>query len=93
MKVKVSQLMEILSQFDPDDIVVLQKDPDRNAYSLLAAAWAGVYVGTEDGNAYLRELDSQAIEQGYTEEDLYQGEDGQNAVILYPLDSIRYSED
>ena len=81
---KVSELIEALRQYDPGDTVILG-DTHRNWYSPVNDLMEGVYVGTETGNVYLRELDPQDIEQRYTEEDLYQGEDGQNAVILYPL--------
>lgn len=81
----VSELIETLQQFDPDNIVILQKDPEGNGYSPLESAWEGIYVGTDHGEAYARKLSPQDIEEGYTEEDLYHGNQGQNAVILYPL--------
>lgn len=84
----VSETIEMLQQFAPEDIVVLSKDSEGNGYSPLSCISEGIYVGAESGKTYMRELDPASIEDGYTEEDLYQGDDGQAAVILYPASHL-----
>lgn len=83
---KVRELRELLAGAGDDDEVVLAKDAEGNGYSPLAGGWAALYVpeSTWSGDVYLRELDAEDREQGYTEEDLYDGEDGQLAFVLTP---------
>lgn len=82
---KVSELKELLNQFDDDALVALAKDAEGNDYSPLSSAWSGVYVGGEEsGQAYLQELTTEDIEQGFTEEDVCLDDDGIRAIFLHP---------
>jgi hypothetical protein len=83
---KVRELRELLSTASDDDEVILSKDAEGNGHSPLASAWPGIYVPdcTWSGDVYLRELTDEDRKQGYTEEDLYNGDDGRPAIVLIP---------
>jgi|WetSurMetagenome_2_1015567.scaffolds.fasta_scaffold513959_2 hypothetical protein len=83
---KVRELRELLAGVADDDEVVLSKDAEGNGYSPLAGGWSAIYVpdSTWSGDVYMRELSAEDREQGYTEEDLYDGADGQLAFVLSP---------
>ena len=83
---KVKELIENLQMCDPEDEVILKKDAEGNGYSPLSSLYEGLYVpdSTWSGDVYLRELTKQDKKNGFTEEDLYSGYDGQNAIILEP---------
>lgn len=82
---KVKELIEKLKEHDQDRVVVMSKDGEGNEYSPLAnmgtasyvaeSTWSG-YIGLEPGD-----LDDEAIAQGYTEEDVKNGEP---ALVLWP---------
>ncbi len=81
---KVKELKKLLNQFDDEDIVVMAKDSEGNSYSPLADIWDGKYKAEciWAGEVGLRELTTELIELGYSEEDIL--EDGENAIILCP---------
>lgn len=83
---KVSELIEHLSQLPPDAKVIISKDSEGNEYSPLASLWSGGHA-PEEGCPWFSqvgflELTEELIEDGYTEEDIL--EDGEPAVILCP---------
>lgn len=80
---KVKELIARLNELDPEDIVVMSKDSEGNSYSPLADIDSCVYAAetTWNGEIGLRELTDTHREQGYTEDDLVEGE---NAVCLWP---------
>lgn len=84
---KVKELKNILNEFNDEDIVILQKDSEGNGYSPLSGYDEMTYVAenTWSGDVYIKELTSEHKEFGYTEEDLYDGDDGVNAIILFPV--------
>ena len=80
---KVKELIEKLQQCDPEDIIVLAKDEEGNGFNMLGDIDEAIYVPCHK-ETYLRELTPELEEQGYTEEDFYDGEDGQLAIVLWP---------
>ena len=78
---KVSEFIEKLLQEDQDDIVIMSKDSEGNYYSPVSDIEKYIYVPDNNwsGDVYIREL-----QNGYTDEDLYHGENGVNAVVIYP---------
>ena len=79
----VKELIESLSNLNPEAIVVKSKDDEGNAYHELFHIETGMVIGNP-GEHYLelgyKELTPDLIEDGYTEEDLT---DGPEAVVLY----------
>jgi len=84
---KVRDLKEMLNQFNDDDLVIISKDSEGNHYSPLDDIWEGVYVAGTSwyGETHIRKLTPELIKKGYSEEDLYDGDDGVNAIILCPV--------
>jgi len=84
--VKVIELIEILKECDPDAIVVCQKDAEGNGYSPLAdvASDNEGYIAERPwfGDRVLRQLTQEAINDGYTEDDV--DESAVPAVFLTP---------
>jgi hypothetical protein len=83
----VKQLRERLASYHDDDVVILSRDSEGNGYSPLASLGDGLYVPdtTSRGEIYLPELTDELRAQGYDDEDTYQGDDGVQAVVLYPV--------
>lgn len=80
----VRELIKELEQCDQDSIVIMSSDGEGNTYSPLAdiddshvyeaeSTWGG-YIG-------LKEITPELVKQGYTEEDLI---DGEPCVVLWP---------
>jgi len=79
----VKELIEQLSEMDPDRIVIVSKDSEGNGYSPLCDVATAVYIAetTWSGEIGLEELTEEDIQQGYDEEDVKEGEP---AVVLWP---------
>lgn len=77
----VNELMRLLKDVDGNNLVVLSKDAEGNAYKPLGYYSVSVY---KDGEIGLVELTEGAKQFGYTEEDVIN--DGQKALVLYPID-------
>jgi hypothetical protein len=69
---KVSELMKVLEELDPETEVVLQGDAEGNTFMSLYSYWQGGF-NEEDGEAGYLELTGQLKKQGYTEEDIIKG--------------------
>lgn len=85
---KVRELIEELEKLDKDTLVVLQSDSEGNGFSLLAGVDGHNNVYVEDGwSGYVKlaELDDDLRDVGYTEDDVYEGEDGQPCAVLWPI--------
>jgi len=83
----VKDLIHELKDYPQDALVVMSTDAEGNGYSPLAALNDEVYVpdSTWSGTTYVaRTLTPELQEQGYTEEDCYGEDDGQDAVVLWP---------
>jgi hypothetical protein len=80
------ELQEKLNEFPADAVIVLSKDAEGNGYSPLADSSESIYVPdtTWAGEIYLTELTDELRQMGYGEGDLYHGDDGQRAVVLWP---------
>ena len=80
----VSELIARLNLIDGDRQVIMQSDAEGNNYSPLSDFWLGAYAAdtTWFGEAGLEELTAEDIEQGYTDDDVI---DGQPAVFLTPV--------
>jgi hypothetical protein len=85
--VKVKQLIDILKACNSEDEVILAKDSEGNGFSPLASCEACIYVPetTWYGEIHLRELTPKLESCGYSEEDLYSGDKGTNAIVLWPI--------
>ncbi len=81
---KVSELIELLKEEDQNRIVIMQADGEGNGYSPLADFYTGSYLAdsTWSGEVGLEELTSELEEEGYSEEDVLEGE---KALILCPV--------
>jgi len=73
----VKDLRRLLAPLDDDVLVVLPLDSEGNGYSPLAGFSKQTYVPDSQysGEIYMPEL---------TEEDVYAGDDGVNAIVLWP---------
>lgn len=82
----VAELREALEACGDNDLVIMASDAEGNSHSPLYQLDEVTYVpnSTWSGSIYVRHLDDEARRQGYTEEDLYEGEDGIKAVVLCP---------
>lgn len=83
---KVQELIDRLLEEDPEREVIIQKDSEGNEYSPLADIGVARYrpETSWSGEVGLEELDAEALERGFTDEDVFDGEDDVPAVILYP---------
>lgn len=83
---QVKELIALLQEQKPEDLIILQKDSEGNGYSPLYGAEGCRYTAdtTYSGETGLRELTDELRAQGYTEEDLA-GDDAVDAVVLYPI--------
>ena len=80
---KVRELIGALEDMDPDAIVILQKDSEGNGFSPLNGVddsfeYVGEGLGT--GDVY-----PDAPNDYYSEADLYDGDDAEPCVLLYPM--------
>ena len=75
----VKQLIELLQKENPDRVVILSKDSEGNGFSELENVNSN--YNYNDGEIGLGTLTPELEKQGYTEEDIL---DGQPAVVLWP---------
>lgn len=83
----VAELVQVLSHFDPTDLLVMAKDAEGNDFSPLMLVEDGMYRAhsTWSGEIGLRVLTDDEREQGFTEDDIGDSEDGYvPCVILWP---------
>lgn len=84
----VRELIEALSKCDPDYIVVQSCDGEGNGFSPLCdvAGENNVYVpeSTWSGEVRLHHLTDALRAKLFSDEDVYGGDDGQRAVVLWP---------
>jgi hypothetical protein len=83
----VKQLKELLEKYNDGDEVILSSDSEGNNFSPLSGIEEVIYVPENSwtGETHLRELSEKDILAGYTEEDLYDGDDGVKAIVLSPI--------
>jgi len=80
MPITVKDLKKLLENVDDDRIVVLSSDPEGNSYSPFRESGEFSYDEYQ-GEVGLEELTKELIEDGYSENDLL---NGQPALVLYP---------
>ena len=88
---KIKELIELLEKQNPDDVVVLSMDKEGNGFTNRDKEGNGFTKAFElseaiyhDGEIYLRELTDDLYNIGYNEDDLYDGDDGENCVVIWP---------
>lgn len=83
----VGELIELLQKEDPEREVIISMDSEGNEFSPLSDYSPELYVpdSTWSGEIYLEELTEEDIENGYTEDDVYDGTDGVKAIVLWPI--------
>jgi hypothetical protein len=79
---KISHLITKLKKLDPDALVVLSKDPEGNGFDICSDVVEGYKFDREEREIGLESLTEQAVEDGYSEEDVM--EDGERCVVLWP---------
>ncbi len=85
---KVKDFIKQLQGLDQEAEVIMSKDGEGNGYSPYADLNDEmVYIpdSTWSGDVAFPELTEELKKDGYTEEDVYQGDDAIKAVILYPI--------
>ena len=84
---KVKKLIDILNKQNPEDEVILSKDSEGNSFSPLADFSEDLYVPETKwyGEIHIKKLTDKLKEQGFSEEDLYGGDDGINCITLWPV--------
>jgi len=83
----VGKLKKLLAEHDDSILVIMSSDGEGNNYFPMDDGIDEyIYVSNSNwaGQVYLPELTENEMEQGYTEEDLYDGDDGKLAIVLYP---------
>lgn len=80
---KVKKLIKLLLKENPEAFVVMSKDSEGNSFSPLASLHSCGYRAdsTWSGEIGLLELTEKDIKNGYTEEDII---DGEPAVCFWP---------
>lgn len=79
---KAKNLIKILKK-NPEALVVLSKDPEGNGFSELCDVDGNSRFNKEDREIGIRELNSELIERGYSEEDLGH-ENWPECFVLWP---------
>lgn len=84
---KVHELIEQLKKCGQNRIVIMSADGEGNDFSPIANLEDVIYVPqtTWHGETYLEELTAELADSGFCDEDLYHGDKGQKAVILWPV--------
>lgn len=86
--ITVKDLFELLSDYEPTDIVVLAKDNEWNGFSPLDQTSHQLYVPrtSYNGDVHIRDkvITDAMREMGYTESDICQDNDAQKCVVLWP---------
>ena len=81
LHMKVKELVELLQTFDPNALVILQRDPEGNGYAPLSGAEAGGAWDNQEREYGYAQLTEALKARGYEQEDCIEGEP---AVVLWP---------
>jgi len=83
---KVKDLIKLLKNVDQNREIIIQKDGEGNGYSPLSQCNIGAYRAYNDysGEVGLESLEKQDIEDGFTEESVYDKKTDVSALILVP---------
>lgn len=89
MSLTIKELKAQLADLPDDMLVILQKDAEGNGYSPLedVDGYNNVYVpdSTWSGDCHLKVLTAELKAAGYGPDDVYDGNDAQDCVILCPV--------
>jgi len=77
----VKELIELLQGFDPNALVIMQRDPEGNGYAPLSGAEDNGAWDARDREYGYANLTEELQQRGYSEEDCI---DGAPAVVLWP---------
>lgn len=77
----VGELIELLQTFDPERVVIMQRDSEGNGYAPLLGADDNARWNSARGELGLERISELDRKQGYTEEDIV---DGEPAVVVWP---------
>jgi hypothetical protein len=77
----VEELIKLLQTFDPNSLVIMQRDPEGNGYSPLAGAEDNGAWDSDEGEYGYAQLTPKLKQSGYSTVDCVQGVP---AVVLYP---------
>jgi len=77
---KVSQLMDILENCNPDAEVIMAGDEEGNYYCNIESVDDDLYID-EDGNVGFNSITPELREEGFSDEDLVVGKE---CVVLIP---------
>lgn len=85
----VGELINLLQRFPDDAVVIMSEDPDGNRFSILSEISEGVWEPDPnyltDGELWVaRELTPELSAQGYSNEDVYDGDDAKDCIVLWP---------
>ena len=84
---KVHRLIKMLEFLDKEAEVIMSSDGEGNSYSPVADVSTDyIYVpdSTWSGEIHIKCLTGETLGHGYSEEDLYVGDDATPCVVLYP---------
>lgn len=79
---KISELIEALSDCDPNATVVLAKDSEGNGFSTMGPGSLSYPMMYKDGEVGYPKLTPILEEMGYSDEDVMS--DGEGCVVLWP---------
>lgn len=79
---KVKDLIKLLSEQDPESVVVMSRDPEGNGFRELYDLETNAKWHAKDKETSVRVLTPKLIRCGFSEEDLRDG--GVPAIVLYP---------
>ena len=82
---KVKELKKLLEKVDDDYIVIMAKDAEGNGFSPLAElgdSYCYLANSTWSGEIGFKTLTLELIKEGYSEEDII---DGEPALVLWPI--------
>ena len=80
MAIKIKDLITELQSLNPEDYIVISRDPEGNGYGFLEVICINHKI--HDGEVYIAELTPDLKEDGYSEEDTC--ERGVPCVVFYP---------
>lgn len=80
----VKELIKELEQCNPDDLVVMSTDEEGNGFDTLVDVESNNVYVPKDREIHIKKLTKALRSQGYTKEDLYEGDDAVDCVVLWP---------
>lgn len=81
---KVKDLIEVLKGVDPERVVVLSCDEEGNRYNVLSDYDTESLFVLDWHEIYPEKITEEMKADGWDNDDLYSGDDGVKAVVLWP---------